>query len=67
MCAPRSNIANVTLRTNAQVVKLNTSPTGREVTGVVVERDGATRGLSGKYRRRLVRRRQLGEVAADVG
>jgi choline dehydrogenase-like flavoprotein len=29
---------NVTLLTNAQVVKLNTSPSGREVTEVVVER-----------------------------
>ncbi len=32
---------NVTLRTNSQVVKLNTSPSGREVTEVVVEHDGA--------------------------
>jgi choline dehydrogenase-like flavoprotein len=43
MCVrPALAYANVTLRTNAQVVKLTTSPTGREVTGVVVERDGAT-------------------------
>jgi choline dehydrogenase-like flavoprotein len=32
---------NVTLRLNSPVVKLNTSPSGREVTEVVVERDGA--------------------------
>jgi choline dehydrogenase-like flavoprotein len=38
---PALEYPNVTLRTNSQVVKLNTGPTGREVTEVVVERDGA--------------------------
>lgn len=32
---------NVTIRTRARVVRLDTDPSGREVTGVVVERDGA--------------------------
>jgi choline dehydrogenase-like flavoprotein len=32
---------NVTLLVNAEVVKLETDPSGREVTGVVVARDGA--------------------------
>jgi choline dehydrogenase-like flavoprotein len=34
--------ANVTLLTNATVTRLETSPTGHEVTGVVVERQGQT-------------------------
>jgi choline dehydrogenase-like flavoprotein len=38
---------NVQLITNAHVKRLTTSPTGREVTGVVVERDGATETYSG--------------------
>jgi choline dehydrogenase-like flavoprotein len=38
---------NVTLMTNAFVRRLETSPSGREVTGVVVERQGATETLSG--------------------
>ncbi|HEV8193198.1 MAG TPA: GMC family oxidoreductase, partial [Ktedonobacterales bacterium] len=38
---PALAFPNVTLRTNAQAVKLNTSPSGREVTEVVVEHDGA--------------------------
>ncbi|HEX2347902.1 MAG TPA: GMC family oxidoreductase [Ktedonobacterales bacterium] len=38
---PALKYANVTLLTNSPVVKLNTSPSGRAVTEVVVERDGA--------------------------
>ncbi|HEX5631893.1 MAG TPA: GMC family oxidoreductase [Gemmatimonadales bacterium] len=38
--------ANVELRTNAKVTRLETSPSGREVTGVVVEREGATERYS---------------------
>jgi choline dehydrogenase-like flavoprotein len=34
--------ANVTLLTNAKVTRLETGPTGREVSGVVVERQGQT-------------------------
>src|SRR5262249_58176812 len=33
---------NVTLLTHAPALRLNTSPSGREVTGVVVERNGTT-------------------------
>ena len=38
---------NVTLLTGAQVVKLNTDPSGSSVTEVVVERDGAQETFSG--------------------
>jgi choline dehydrogenase-like flavoprotein len=38
---------NVTLLTGAQVVKLNTDPSGTSVTEVVVERDGAQETFSG--------------------
>jgi choline dehydrogenase-like flavoprotein len=43
VCAvdPALEHPNVTLLTNAAVKRLETSPSGREVTGVVVERDGA--------------------------
>ncbi len=37
---------NVTLHTNAEVVKLETDPSGRTVTGVVVRRDGETESHS---------------------
>ena len=37
---------NVTLLTGGLVTRLETSPSGREVTGVVVERDGATETYS---------------------
>ena len=43
------------------------APSGREVTRVVVERDGAPESLSGGHRRRLVRRDQLGGAAAALG
>ena len=38
---PALEYPNVTLKTNSPVVKLATSPSGREVTEVVVEHDGA--------------------------
>jgi choline dehydrogenase-like flavoprotein len=38
---PSLESANVTLLTNARVSKLETDPTGRTVTGVVIDRDGA--------------------------
>jgi len=38
---------NVTLLTGAEVVRLDTDPTGRSVTGVVVARDGDTEVYSG--------------------
>ena len=37
---------NATLLTGARVTRLHTSPSGREVTGVMVERDGATETYS---------------------
>jgi choline dehydrogenase-like flavoprotein len=39
---PALTHANVTLRTRARVIRLETSATGREVKRVVVDRDGAT-------------------------
>ena len=39
--------ANVTLLTNAEVVRLETSPSGREVTEVVINRGGGTESYSG--------------------
>ncbi|MDE3206018.1 MAG: GMC family oxidoreductase [Acidobacteriota bacterium] len=39
---PALRHSNVSLLTNARVVRLDTSPDGREVTGVVVERGGQT-------------------------
>ena len=39
---PLLDLPNVTLLVGAEVVRLETDPTGRTVTGVVVERDGAT-------------------------
>ena len=38
---------NVTLKTHAKVVRLETDPTGREVTRVVVDRGGAEESFSG--------------------
>ena len=38
---------NVTLLTGAEVIRLDTDPTGRSVTGVVVSRDGETEVYSG--------------------
>src|SRR5262249_10285695 len=43
MCVdPALKYENVTLMTNAKVTKLTTSATGREINGVVVERNGST-------------------------
>ena len=58
---------NVTLLTDARVVKLETNAAGTEVTGVVVERDGQEETFSGGARRRLLRRGELGEAPARVG
>jgi choline dehydrogenase-like flavoprotein len=44
---PVLNQANVTLLTGSEVVRLDTDPTGRSVTGVVVSRDGETEVYSG--------------------
>jgi choline dehydrogenase-like flavoprotein len=44
---PALKYANVTLLTRARVVKLNTNPTGRAVTEVVVERDGEKENYEG--------------------
>ena len=44
---PALEYPNVTLMTNAYVSRLETSASGREVTGVVVERNGATERYSG--------------------
>ena len=38
---PALHYPNVKLLTNARVERLTTSPTGREVTGVIVEREGS--------------------------
>ncbi|HEU4565243.1 MAG TPA: FAD-dependent oxidoreductase [Gemmatimonadaceae bacterium] len=43
---PALEHGNVTLLTNAFVRRLETSPSGREVSGVIVERDGATERYS---------------------
>jgi choline dehydrogenase-like flavoprotein len=43
---PALKYPNVTLMTNAKVTKLMTSASGREVTGVVVERNGSTETMS---------------------
>jgi choline dehydrogenase-like flavoprotein len=39
--------SNVTLLTNAEVVQLKTSPSGREVTEVVISRNGNAEGYRG--------------------
>jgi choline dehydrogenase-like flavoprotein len=49
VCAVEPALAsgNVTLLVNAKVVRLETSPSGREVTRVVVEREGALESYAG--------------------
>jgi len=42
---PALKYSNVTLLTNAKVVKLNTNPSGKAVTEVVVERGGEKENL----------------------
>lgn len=44
---PALEYANVTLLTNAQVARLQTSPSGREVTEVLVNHNGASESYSG--------------------
>ena len=58
---------NVTLLTNAKVVRLETNGAGTAVTEVVVERDGEDGALRGRHRRRRLRRGQHGQAAARVG
>ena len=64
---PALQYPNVTLLTNARAVKLNTNPTGKAVTEVVVERNGRNRNLSGRHRRGFGGRCQFGQVIAAVG
>ena len=45
-CGRRSSTTTSSCRTNAKAVKLETNDAGTEVTGVVVEHDGATETLS---------------------
>src|SRR5204862_1901016 len=45
---PALTYPNVTLMTNTRALRLNTSPSGREVTGVTVERDGREEILTGE-------------------
>ena len=61
---PALEHANVTLLTNAKVVRLDTNDAGTAVTEVVVERDGAERAVRGRHRRRRLRGGQHGQAAA---
>ena len=61
---PALEHANVTLLTNAKVVRLETNDAGTAVTEVVVERDGGEERFAGDDRRRRVRCGQHGEAAA---
>ena len=59
---------NVTLLTNARLAsRLETSASGREVTGVVVEHAGADGTLTADIVVVVVRRDQLGGAAAAIG
>ena len=58
---------NVTLLVDAEVTRLDTDPTGRTVTGVVVSRGGSTEVYTRRHRRRVGRRVQLGQAAAALG
>ena len=58
---------NVTLLVDAEVVRLDTDPAGRTVTGVVVSRGGNTEVYTRRHRRRLRRRVQLGQAAVALG
>ena len=60
---PALEHANVTLLTNARVVRLETNDEGTAVTEVVVERDGGEERFSARHRRRRVRRGQHGQAA----
>ena len=52
---PLLDLPNVTLLVNSEVVKLETDPTGRTVTGVVVEREGRQEAYSADIVARLRR------------
>ena len=58
---------NVTLLTDTKVTRLETDGSGREVTAVQVERNGAKESYSGKIRRRVRRRNQFSRVALAFG
>ena len=59
---------NVTLLTNARVDPAHRpTPPGPTVTGVEVEHDGGADDVPRRHRRRLRRRRELGEAAARLG
>ena len=58
---------NVTLLTNAKVVRLETNDGGTAVTEVVVERRRRGGAVRGRRRRRRVRRGQHGQAAPAVG
>ena len=64
---PALEHANVTLLTNAKVVRLDTNGEGTAVTEVVVERDGGEERFAGGRRRRRLRRGQHGQAAPAVG
>ena len=58
---------NVTLLTNAFVERLETTPSGREISRVVVKRNGGTETLLRECRRDVLWRDQLGGAAASIG
>ena len=66
-CGRRSSTPNVTLRTHAQVERLETDADGRSVTAVVVDRTRRRGALQRRRRRRLLRRGELGGAAAALG
>ena len=57
---------NVTLLTNALVKRLETDASGREVSGVVVERNGEIEDLFRRYRRGLLRSDQFRRAAVAL-
>ncbi len=63
---PALEHANVTLLTNAEVVKLETNPAGTAVTEVVVERDGATERYSADVVVLACRRGEHGQAASAL-
>ena len=69
VCAVRPALEhpNVTLLTNAKVVRLETDPAGRTVTQVVIEQDGETRAHRRSHRRPRVRSRQHRSLAPGLG
>ena len=64
---PALTYPNVSLMTNAYVERLETSPSGREVTKILVKRNGSLRGDLRRCGGGLRRRHQLRRAAAAVG